>query len=39
MEFLEDESDLKDAEKSFKETKVKGSKSLKELAKELGIDV
>jgi len=39
MAFLEDESDLKDAKKSLKETKVKGSKSLKELAKELGIDV
>jgi prevent-host-death family protein len=39
MDFLEDESDVVDAKNALKEVKVKGSKSLKGLAKELGIDV
>ena len=39
MEYLEDESDVADAQKAIKDVKRQGAKSLKQLAKELGIDV
>lgn len=39
MEYLEDESDVADAKKAIKEVKKHGAKPLKQLAKELGIDV
>ena len=39
MEYLEDESDVADARKAIKEVKRQGAKPLKQLAKELGIDV
>lgn len=39
MEYLEDESDVADAKKAIKEVKRQGSKPLKQLAKELGINV
>ena len=39
MEYLEDESDVADAKKAIKEVKRQGAKPLKQLAKELGINV
>ena len=39
MEYLEDESDVADAKKAIKEVKRRGAKPLKQLAKELGINV
>ena len=39
IEAFEDEADVADARQALKEVKNKGSKSLKRLANELGIDV
>lgn len=39
MEYLEDESDIEDAKKAIEEVKSQGSKPLKQLTKELGLDV
>ena len=39
IEAFEDEADVTDARQALKEVKSKGSKSLKRLANELGIDV
>lgn len=39
MEFIEDELDIADAKKAIKEVKRHGAKPLKQLAKELGINV
>ncbi|MDB2613547.1 type II toxin-antitoxin system Phd/YefM family antitoxin [Chlamydiales bacterium] len=39
LEYLEDEQDLSDAKKAMKEVKSRGAKPLKQLAKELGINV
>ncbi|MCB1213073.1 MAG: type II toxin-antitoxin system prevent-host-death family antitoxin [Chlamydiia bacterium] len=39
MEELEEEMDISDAKKAIKETRKRGSKSLNQLAKELGVDV